>query len=119
MPFSSFSVKTQQPTISTLPLLYPIRIICPAGQTTNISYPDQFLGRAVALKITNNNGAAAASYDYNLNGVFSNLAASSFDVIDGTIVNYMTVIAGAGGSVLIEAQILPIPKDEPEVEVQV
>ena len=71
------------------------------------------------LKITNNDGGAAASYDYNLNGVFSNLAASSFDVIDGTIVNYMTVITGAGGSTLIEAQILPIPKDEPEVEVQV
>ena len=35
------------------------------------------------------------------------------------VVNYLTVIAGAAGSVLVEAQVLPIPKQEPEIEVQV
>jgi len=113
-----FSFK-QQPTISDIPLLYPIRILCPAAATTNISFPDQFLGRAIALKITNNDGANAASYDYNLNKVFANLAASSFDTVDSAVVNYMTIITGAGGSVLVEAQILPLIKTEPEIEVQV
>jgi hypothetical protein len=109
----------QQPTISNLPLLYPIRLLCPANVQTNISFPDQFLGRAVSLKITNNDAANAATYDYNLNRVFANLAASSFDTVDGTVINYMTINAGAGGTVLVEAQILPIPKTEPEIEVQV
>ena len=114
MPFSS-----KQLSISEVPLLYPIRILCAANVQTNISFPDQFLGRAIALKITNNDATNAATYDYNLNRVFANLAASAFDTVDGTVVNYMTVNAGATGTVLIEAQILPIPKTEPEIEVQV
>lgn len=114
MPFSS-----KQLSISEVPLLYPIRILCAANVQTNISFPDQFLGRAIALKISNNDATNAATYDYNLNRVFANLAASAFDTVDGTVVNYMTVNAGAAGTVLIEAQILPIPKTEPEIEVQV
>jgi len=114
VPFSS-----KQVTVSNIPLLYPIRILCPAGVQTNISFPDQFLGRAIALKITNNDGANAATYDYNLNRVFANLAASSFDTVDSAVVNYMTINAGAAGTVLIEAQVLPLQKSEPEIEVQV
>mgnify|MGYP001160565811 CR=1 FL=1 len=114
-----FSFKQSQPTISDVPLLYPIRVVCPAAATTNISFPDQFLGRAIAIKITNNDGANAASYDYNLNKVFANLAASSFDTVDSAVVNYMTIITGAGGTVLVEAQVLPIIKSEPQIEVQV
>jgi len=113
-----FSFK-QQPTISDIPLLYPIRILCPQGVQTNISFPDQFLGRAIALKISNNDAANAATYDYNLNKVFANLAASSFDTVDSAVVNYMTINAGAAGTVLVEAQILPLIKTEPQIEVQV
>ena len=115
MPFSF----KQQPTISNLPLLYPIRVLCAAGVQTNISFPDQFLGRAVSLKITNNDATNAATYDYNLNRVFANLAASAFDTVDSAVVNYMTINAGALGTVLVEAQVLPIVKSEPEIEVQV
>ena len=114
MPFSS-----NQLTVSELPLLYPIRILCPQNVTTSISFPDQFLGRAINLKITNNDGTNAASYDYNLNNLFANLAASTFSTVDNAVVNYLTIIAGAAGSVLVEAQVLPIPKSEPEIEVQV
>lgn len=115
MPFSF----KHQPTISDVPLLYPIRILCPQGVQTNISFPDQFLGRAIALKISNNDATNAANYDYNLNKVFANLAASSFDTVDSAVVNYMTINAGAAGTVLVEAQILPLIKTEPEIEVQV
>ncbi len=119
MPFSFSKQNIGQPTVSNIPLLYPIRVVCPAGATTNISFPDQFLGRAIAIKITNNDAANAASYDYNLNRVFANLAASSFDVVDGAVVNYLTVIAGAAGTVLVEAQVLPIQRTTPEIEVVV
>lgn len=114
-----FSFKQSQPTISDVPLLYPIRVLCPQGVQTNISFPDQFLGRAIALKISNNDATNAANYDYNLNRVFANLAASSFDTLDSAVVNYMTINAGAAGTVLVEAQILPLIKAEPEIEVQV
>jgi hypothetical protein len=114
----TFSLSNQQPNISTLPLLYPVRVICAAGATTGISFPDQFMGRAVSLKISNNDSANAASYDYNLNGQFQNLAASNFATIDGTVVNYLTIITGAAGTVLVEAQVLPAERNAPEIEVQ-
>ena len=117
LPFSFSQQNISQPTVSNVPLLYPIRVVCPAGATTNISFPDQFLGRAIAIKISNNDGVNAASYDYNLNRIFANLAASTFDVVDGAVVNYLTVIAGAAGTVLVEAQVLPIERTSPEIEV--
>jgi len=119
LPFSFSKQNIGQPTVSNVPLLYPIRVVCAAGVQTNISFPDQFLGRAIAIKITNNDATNAASYDYNLNRVFANLAASSFDVVDGAVVNYLTVIAGAAGTVLVEAQVLPIQRTTPEIEVVV
>jgi len=114
MTFSS-----KQLSVSEVPLLYPIRVVCPAGQTTGISFPDQFLGRAISVKITNNDAANAATYDYNLNNQFANLSASSFDTLDGAVVNYITVVTGAAGTVLVEAQVLPLIKAEPQIEVQV
>jgi len=100
-------------------LLYPVRIVCPQGVTTNISFPDQFLGRAINLKITNNDGTNAASYDYNLNATFANLPAANFSTVDNAVVNYLTVIAGAAGSTLVEAQVLPATRSEVPIEVQV
>jgi hypothetical protein len=119
MPFSNNIVNNYQLNSGNTPLLYPVRVICPAGVTTGISFPDQFLGRAISLKISNNDAANAATYDYNLNGQFANLAASSFSTIDNTVVNYLTVIAGAAGTVLIEAQVLPASRAEVPIEVQV
>ena len=119
MPFSNNIVNNYQLNSGNTPLLYPVRVICPAGVTTGISFPDQFLGRAISLKITNNDGTNAATYDYNLNGQFANLSASSFDTLDNTVVNYLTVNAGAAGTVLIEAQVLPASRSEIPIEVQV
>ena len=119
MPFSNNIVNNYQLNSGNTPLLYPVRVICPAGVTTTISFPDQFLGRAISLKITNNDGANAAGYDYNLNGQFQNLAASNFATIDNTVVNYLTINAGAAGTVLIEAQVLPASRSEVPIEVQV
>ena len=119
MTFFSKPINNFQVNSGNTPLLYPVRVICAAGVTTGISFPDQFLGRAISLKISNNDSANAASYDYNLNGQFQNLAASNFSTIDNTIVNYLTVIAGAAGTTLIEAQVIPASRSEVPIEVTV
>lgn len=101
----------QKYNISNLPLLFPIRVIVPAGATRVISFPDEFLGRAVAILIQNNDAANNASYQYGGNALeFQNLAASAFRTIDGTLIDRLAVIAGAGGTVLVEAQVLPIER---------
>ena len=122
MPFSNNIVNNYQLNSGNTPLLYPVRVIVPAaalGTNFGISFPDQFLGRAINLKITNNDGTNAASYDYNLNGIFANLPAANFSTIDNTVVNYLTVITGAAGTVLVEAQVLPATRTEIPIEVQV
>jgi len=113
-PINNFQINS-----GNVPLLFPVRVICPAGVTTGISFPDQFLGRAISLKISNNDSANAASYDYNLNGQFQNLAASNFATVDNTIVNYLTIIAGAAGTTLVEAQVIPATRDQIPIEVEV
>ena len=96
-------------TVSNLPLLVPVRVILPAATANQIiSFPDRFLGRAVSIKITNNDAANAATYAYNQNAQFSNLAPSSFDTLDGTIINFLTVNKGAAVTVLVEAQCAPL-----------
>ena len=96
-------------TVSNLPLLVPVRVILPAATANQIiSFPDRFLGRAVSLKITNNDATNPATYAYNQNSQFSNLSAQFFDTLDGTIVNYLTVNTGAAGTVLVEAQCAPL-----------
>lgn len=117
--FSKPSVNNFQVNSGNTPLLYPVRVICAAGVTTGISFPDQFLGRAISLKISNNDSANASSYDYNLNGQFQNLAASNFATVDNTIVNYLTVIAGAAGTTLVEAQVIPATRNQIPIEVEV
>jgi len=117
--FSKPALNNSQINSGNLPLLYPVRIVCLAGVTTGISFPDQFLGRAISLKISNNDAANAASYDYNLNGTFQNLAASNFATIDNTMVNYLTITTGALGTVLVEAQVIPATRNEVPIEVQV
>jgi|TARA_R110000851_G_scaffold117870_1_gene244933 hypothetical protein len=119
MPFSNNIVNNYQLNSGNTPLLYPVRIVCPQGVQTNISFPDQFLGRCINLKISNNDGTNAATYDYNLNSVFANLASGTFATVDNAVINYLTVIAGAAGTVLVEAQVLPAARSEAPIEVQV
>jgi hypothetical protein len=99
--------------VSNLPLLSPVTVVVPAATTQTISYPDRTAGRAVALKLSNNDGANNASYFWNLNsGQVNILRSSSFDTIDGTSVDYLTVTTGAAGNVVVQAQVLPIREDE-------
>ncbi len=98
--------------ISNLPLLFPVTVTIPLGTTQTISFPDQFAGRAVAVKLRNNDGANDASYTWNLNPEINVLASSTFDTIDGTAINYVTITTGAGGTVTVQAQVLPLREKE-------
>ena len=98
---------------------YPISVILPANTPNQIiSFPDRFLGRAVSLKITNNDAANALTYAYNQNAQFSNLAASSFDTLDGTIVNFLEVNTGAAGTCLVEAQVASLIEQKVQTKTQ-
>ena len=99
--------------VSNLPLLSPVTVVVPAAPTQTISFPDNFQGRAVAVKLSNNDGANNASYFWNLNaGQVNILRSSSFDTIDGTSVDYLTLTTGAAGNVVVQAQVLPIRQEE-------
>ena len=54
-----------------------------------------------------------------LNGQFQNLAASNFATVDNTIVNYLTITAGAAGTTLVEAQVIPATRDQIPIEVEI
>ena len=100
-------------TVSNLPLLFPITIQIPAaGAQQTISFPDQFQARAVAVKLSNNDGANNATYTWNLNPQINILRSSSFDTIDGTSIEYLTITPGAAGNVIVQAQCLKITQEE-------
>ena len=106
-------------TVSNLPLLVPVSVILPISANPQIiSFPDRFLGRAVSVKITNNDAANAATYSYNQNANFANLAPSAFSTLDGTIINFLTVNTGAAGTVLVEAQCAPLVVQKTQTKTQ-
>jgi len=101
------------PTVSDVPLLFPISVVVATGTTRVISFPDEFLGVAVNLKITNNDGANAATYRIGQDAMNNrNLPASNFDTISNANVKYVSVTAGAAGTVLVEAQAYEIERTE-------
>tara|TARA_Y100000590_G_scaffold469221_1_gene655615 strand:- start:688 stop:1029 length:342 start_codon:yes stop_codon:yes gene_type:complete len=101
------------PTVSDVPLLFPISVVVPAGTTRVIDFPTEFLGVAVNLNFTNNDGANAASYRVGYEAMNArNLPASNFRTISNTNVKQVSVTAGAGGTVLVEAQAYPIERAE-------
>lgn len=103
----------QKPTVSNVPLLFPIRVIIPAGTTRVISFPDEFLGVAISIAVNNEDSANAATFRYGGEALPAlNLPASSFRTVDNTEVKLLEVIAGAAGQCIVEAQVLPIKRAE-------
>ena len=101
------------PTVSDVPLLFPIRIVVPAATTRVISFPDEFLAVAVNLRIDNEDAANAATYRYGGDALSSkNLAASSFDTISNTNVKLLQIVSGAAGQTVVEVQAYPIERTE-------
>ena len=94
---------------SDVPILQPISILIAAGVTRTISFPSEFFGRAIAIRISNNDGAAVATYQ--INGETNPtliLAAGGNRSINDTVINLLTIVAAPGGSCQVEAQVLLI-----------
>jgi len=92
---------------SSVPTLAPVSQIIPAGTTVTVSFLDQFFGQAIALRITNLDGANVATYQ--INGESSDvltLAAGGNRSINDTVINLVRIVAGAAGAVQVEAQVL-------------
>jgi len=94
---------------SDVPVLQPVSIIIPAGTTQTISFPNQFFGRAISIRISNNDLVNTATYQINGESrAILTLAATGNRSINDTVIELITIVAGAAGSVQIEAQVLLI-----------
>ncbi len=99
------------PTVSDVPLLFPISVVIPAGTTRIIDFPTEFLGVAVNLNFTNNDAANAATYRVGYDAM-NDRNLPNFRTISNTNVKQISVTAGAAGTVLVEAQAYPIEREE-------
>jgi len=94
---------------SDVPILEPISALVLAGTTRTISFPNEFFGLAIAIRITNLDGANVATYQINGgSSITLTLAAGGNRSINDTVIELLTVTAGAAGPVQIEAQVLLI-----------
>ena len=91
---------------SQVPLLSPIMVVVPAGVTRTISFPNEFLGIATSLLISNLDAANIATYQIGGAAMPTlTLSTGAFRVIDDTKVKLITITAGAAGAVQVEAQV--------------
>lgn len=101
-----------------LPLIPPVRVEVAAGTTRVISFPNEFFGSAVAIRIKNNDAANAATFRTGGDSQpLVNVAPSQAENVDDTIINLLEVTAGAAGTVTVSAQVLLDPRaKEPKPE---
>jgi len=94
---------------SDVPVLQPVSLIIAAGATRTISFPNEFFGRAIAVRITNLDGAATMTFQ--VNGESSTilvLAGGGNRSINDTVIELLTIVAAVGGACQVEAQVLLI-----------
>ena len=93
-------------TSSQKPLVAPVMVIVPAGTTRTISFPDEFLGEAISILISNLDAANIATYQIGGEAMPTlTLATQAFRTVDDTRIKLITVTAGAAGAVQVEAQV--------------
>jgi len=100
-------MSSRQLQTSEVPIIEPVSILIPATASRTISFPDEFFGRAVAIIITNLDATNVATYI--INGASNptlTLRTDTSRIINDTIINLITIQAGATGAVQIEAQVL-------------
>ena len=91
---------------SQVPLLKPVMVVVPAGITRTISFPNEFLGEAVSILISNLDAANIATYQIGGNAQpVLTLSTGAFRTIDDTKIKIITITAGAAGAVQVEAQV--------------
>jgi hypothetical protein len=88
------------------PLLAPVMVIIPAGTTRVISFPNEFLGEAISILISNLDAANIATYQIGgQSAPILTLSTGAFRSIDDTRIRLISVTAGAAGAVQVEAQV--------------
>ncbi len=93
-------------TVSSIPVLSPVMVIVPLGTTRVISFPNEFLGKAVSILITNLDAANIAFYQINGQSMpILTLSTGAFRTIDNTNISTLSITSGAAGAVQVEAQV--------------
>lgn len=90
-----------------------VKVIVLAGQTRTISFPDEFFGEAIDLRLTNLDAAATGTYQ--MNGESQPaivLGAGAFVTFGSTRVRLLTIVAAVGGAFQVEATVRTIPNIE-------
>ena len=91
---------------SQVPILSPIMVIVPQGVTQTISFPNEYLGRAVSILISNLDASNVATYQIGGNAMpILSLSTGAFRSIDDTNISIIKITAGAAGAVQVEAQV--------------
>jgi len=87
-----------------------VKVVILAAQTRTISFPDEFFGEAIDLRLTNLDPAATASYQ--MDGESQPiilLAGNSFVTFGSTRVRLLTIVAAPGGVFQVEATVRTLP----------
>lgn len=91
---------------SNVPILAPIMVIIPATESKTISFPDEYLGYATSILISNLDATNVATYQINGNTMpILSLSTGAFRAIDDTKIHLLTIQAGAAGACQVEAQV--------------
>jgi len=88
-----------------------VKIVVAAGLSRTISFPDEFFGEAIDLRLTNLDGAANASYQ--MDGESQPtiiLGAGQFVTFGSTRIKLLTLNAAVGGALQMEATVRTIPQ---------
>jgi len=90
-----------------------IKVVVAAGGTRTVSFPDEFFGECIDLRLTNLDGAANASYQ--MDGESQPLiilGGGQFVTFGGTRIRLITLNAAIGGIMQMEATVRTIPNIE-------
>jgi len=88
-----------------------VKVIVLAGVTRTISFPDEFFGEAIDMRLTNLDAANVATYQMDGDSQpIIVLSANSFVTFGSTRIRLIRIVAGAAGSMQMEATVRTIPK---------
>jgi len=91
---------------SKIPILAPVMVVIAAGTSKTISFPDEYMGFATSILISNLDASNVATYKIGGDTMPElTLSTGAFRAIDDTMIKLITITAGAAGAVQVEAQV--------------
>ena len=93
-------------TKNQIPILSPVMVIVPQGTTKIISFPNEYLGRAVSILISNLDASNVSTYQIGGSSMpILSLSSGAFRSIDDTNISLIKIVAGSAGACQVEAQV--------------